>query len=468
MSSSSLYPSFFDIRPFTGQVQTEIVLPGSKSISNRALILAALCNGSVRLNNMLFSRDTDIMMTALTTLGFEVSQDQESLHVDITGLGGVIPQKEARLHIGNAGTAARFLTAFLALQKGGRYHLDGDEAMYRRPMAGLLDALARQGTRFTFHGEPGHFPFTMETNGLRGGLLEVDASESSQILSALLMVGPFADSLLQLKLTDATVSWPFVEVTLRMLREFGLAAHDLEGENSHDYFELRPLDQPSPASYDIEPDLTAASYFMVLPLLHGGWIRFPQLKGWKPDQIKQGDIAFSQVLETLGVQTDWSHPQGLTFQLSSPNVAWKMRSPASSDSEPVDYDFNAFSDTFLTLAALSPLFPWPLTIRGIAHTRKQETDRVHAMFTELQRIGVTVTEHPDALEFSSGDRPAMSSEPVPIHTYEDHRIAMSFAILGTWDARGDGQPWLRILDPSCCRKTFPHFFDVLKQTLRNI
>lgn len=463
MSSSSLYPPFLDIRPFTGQVQAEIVLPGSKSISNRALILAALCNGSIKLNNMLFSRDTEIMMTALTTLGFAVSQNQKELSVEINGLGGAIPQQEARLHIGNAGTAARFLTAFLALQKGGRYHLDGDEAMYRRPMAGLLNALARQGTRFTFHGQPGHFPFTMETHGLQGGLLEVDASESSQILSALLMVSPFTDSPLKLKLTDATVSWPFVEVTLKMLEEFGLAIHDLEGQATHDYFELRPLNQPAPTHYDIEPDLSAASYFTVLPLLHGGWVRFPQLKGRKPDQIKQGDIAFSGVLETLGMQIDWNHPAGLTFQLSSPDNAWKARHTTSS--EAVHYNFNAFSDTFLTLAALAPLFPFPITISGIEHTRKQETDRVHAMFTELQRIGVAVTEHPDALELPAGKGPVLASDPISIHTYEDHRIAMSFAILGTWDARGDGQSWLRILDPSCCRKTFPHFFDTLNQIL---
>lgn len=474
MSSTSLYPPFLDIVPFTGKIQSEVVLPGSKSISNRALILAALSRGTVSLENMLFSRDTEIMMTALSALGFDVQPNREQLKVSITGQGGVIPVKEATLHIGNAGTAARFLTAFLALQKEGRYHMDGDEAMRRRPMAGLLEALEQQGAKFTFHGEAGHFPFTMETQGLKGGFLQVDASASSQILSALLMAGPFADSPLKIRLTDSTVSWPFVEITLRMLEEFQLARHTVESVDDFQhggasYFVLNSLDQSPPPVYLIEPDITAASYFMVLPLLHGGWIRFPQLKGQAQTSIKQGDIQFADKLAELGVIVDWDHPSGLTLSLSPEHTPWKERSPANQWETLRNYDFNEFSDTFLTLAALAPLFPGPLTISGIEHTRKQETDRVHAMATELQRIGVNVEEQTDALRFAEIlEKPfQVPQEQVSIHTYEDHRVAMSFAILGTWDAYGDQQPWLRILDPSCCRKTFPHFFDVLELTLKN-
>ncbi len=457
-TSPITYPPFLDIFPFSGVIDADVVLPGSKSISNRALILAALGDGPVTLSNMLFSRDTEIMMGALRQLGFTLHADPQQLTVQITGQGGKIPQKEARLHVGNAGTAARFLTAFLALQEEGIYHMDGDEAMYRRPMSGLLRALESQGCLIEYHGKPDHFPFTLKSNGLRGGTLRLDASESSQILSALLMVSPFSHAPLTLELTGPTVSWPFVEITLKMIEEFGLAATQVAPDHSRFTVSSSNGGQ-NLREYAIEPDITAASYFMVLPLVHGGQLRFPQLT---QSQVKQGDIAFASVLQQLGVHTEWDGTRGLTLTVV-PNRAWKANRSVSADTR--DYDFNAFSDTFLTLAALAPLFPESMTIRGIAHTRKQETDRVSAMATELGKIGISVEEQEDQLTIVAAQNYRPRQPLSLIHTYEDHRVAMSFGILSTWDAHGNGQPWLRIEDPGCCRKTFPYFFRVLEQTL---
>ncbi len=456
--SPPAYPPFLDIAPFHGQIDADVILPGSKSISNRALLLAALGKGTVTLSNMLFSRDTEIMMQALQQLGFSLQIDPANLTVSIGGMGGKIPVKQARIHVGNAGTAARFLTAFLALQTDGSYYMDGDEAMYKRPMAGLLNALEQQGSEIEYHGQHGHFPFTLKSKGLRGGILRLDASESSQILSALLMASPYAQQPLQLELTGPTVSWPFVEITLKMLEEFGLGRAQVSP--SHSQFEVTATpDQTAPAEYPIEPDITAASYFMVLPLVHGGEIRFPQLKH---AGVKQGDIALTHVLQELGMEIQWDTQRGLTLSVP-PAHAWKSHSKTSD--APRIYDFNAFSDTFLTLAALAPLYPHPITIEGIAHTRKQETDRVAAMATELQKIGVHLREEEDLLDISAPNQYQPPQNLSSIHTYEDHRVAMSFGILGTWDAHGNGQPWLRIEDPGCCRKTFPHFFQVLNQAL---
>jgi 3-phosphoshikimate 1-carboxyvinyltransferase len=452
------YPPYLDVLPYSGVINADVVLPGSKSISNRALILAALGNGPVTLSNMLFSRDTEIMMSALRQLGFSLQVDAQQLTVQITGQNGKIPQKSARIHVGNAGTAARFLTAFLALQEDGVYYMDGDEAMYRRPMSGLLSALESQGCEIEYHGQSGHFPFTLKSNGLRGGTLRLDASESSQILSALLMVGPFSHTPLNLELTGPTVSWPFVEITLKMIEEFGLGTTQVSSDHSR-FTSVATKGKSNPTEYAIEPDITAASYFMVLPLVHGGQIRFPQLT---QSDVKQGDIAFASVLQQLGVEIVWDNVRGLTLSVPSPQ-AWKSNRRTSTNTH--DYDFNAFSDTFLTLAALAPLYSESISIRGIAHTRKQETDRVSAMATELRKIGISVSESEDQLSIAATSDYHPPHPLSPIHTYEDHRVAMSFGILSTWDALGNGQPWLRIEDPGCCRKTFPHFFSVLEQTL---
>lgn len=407
-------PAELPIPPFTRPVRGNATLPGSKSITNRALILAALSDRTVTLRGALFSRDTRIMIAALRALGFVVEFDETALTITITGRGGEIPNREARLHIGNAGTAARFLTAFVCLRPDGVYHFDGDEAMRRRPIGALLDALAIQGAQ----ADSRSFPFTLRTAGLPGGTVELDASESSQMLSALLMVAPHARTPLHVRLTSEAGSKPFVAMTEAMVKQF----------------------RPAPAVYDIEGDASAASYFLALPLVTGGELALPNYRG-----SLQGDFRFREVLEEVGLRTAAA---GGTFVCSAVRGA-RHRG--------VTKNFREFSDTFLTLAAISPLLDGPTRISGIAHSRKQETDRVAGMARELRKLGQHVIEEEDSLEIHP--RPLVPE--VTIETYHDHRFAMSFGILGCHDLRGDGRPWLTIHDPACCSKTFPEFFDLL-------
>jgi 3-phosphoshikimate 1-carboxyvinyltransferase len=408
----SSYPPFLPIPPFTRPVRGSVILPGSKSITNRALILAALGRQTVTLRGALFSRDTRIMVTALRQLGFKIETDEIALTIRVEGLGGEIPEREAKLDIGNAGTAARFLTAFVCLRPDGIYHFDGDEAMRRRPIGALLEALESQGAQASSRS----FPFTLRTAGLPGGHVELDASESSQLLSALLMVAPHARQPLAVQLKGETVSRPFVEMTNRMVGQFAL----------------------HPTEYAIEGDATAASYFAELAVITDGSIDVQGLH-LAPDAL-QGDIQFYHLLTARGLIRSASH-----------NVAGGL------SRQGIIADFNDFSDTFLSLAALAPLLDGPTKIAGIAHTRKQETDRVAGMARELTKLGQHVVESEDALEIHP--RPLVPG--VEIETYHDHRFAMSFGILGCHDLHGNGRPWLTIKDPACCAKTFPAFFDLL-------
>lgn len=412
-------PDKLPILPFTRPVRGRAELPGSKSITNRALLLAALAPRPVRLTGALFSRDTRIMVAALRQLGFAVAADEAAGVITVDGRGGEIPAREASLDVGNAGTAARFLTALVCLRPDGTYHFDGDEAMRRRPIGALLAALESQGARATAR----NFPFTLRTAGLPGGEVELDASESSQLLSALLMVAPRARAPLTVRLRGETVSRPFVAMTERMVRQFAAA----------------------PSDYAIEGDATAASYFLALPLVTGGRVA---LGGFASRDSLQGDVAFAEVLRTAGLElsadgTEASHAPG------APRRG-------------VTADFNAFSDTFLTLAAIAPLLAGPTRISGIAHTRRQETDRVAGMARELRKLGQEVVETEDALEIHP--RPLVAGQ--EIETYHDHRFAMSFGILGCLDLHGDGRPWLTVRDPGCCAKTFPGFFDLLARLQR--
>ncbi len=409
----SAFPPTLPIQPFTRPLRGSAALPGSKSITNRALILAALSRQTVLLRGALFSRDTRIMVAALRELGFTVDTDEADLAIRIEGRGGEIPNREAKLHIGNAGTAARFLTAFVCLRPDGVYHFDGDEAMRRRPIGALLEALESQGAR----ADSRSFPFTLRTAGLPGGTVELDASESSQMLSALLMVAPHARSPLTVRLKNEAGSKPFVQMTEAMLRQFAA----------------------SPTLYHIEADASAASYYLALPLVTGGEITLPNYGG-----SLQGDLRFAAVLSEVGLIPRTAPVPSFGFQRGEPRRG-------------VTRSFREFSDTFLTLAAIAPLLDGPTKISGIAHTRKQETDRVAGMARELTKLGQHVIETEDALEIHP--RPLVPG--VEIETYHDHRFAMSFGILGCHDLHGDGRPWLTIKDPACCTKTFPAFFDLL-------
>jgi 3-phosphoshikimate 1-carboxyvinyltransferase len=434
------------IQPFTKPIHGTLPIPGSKSITNRALILAALSNQEIELQGCLLSEDTRIMCRALQALGIQLQVEEATHKITIRGCGINWPINEAEIHVGNAGTAARFLTAMLCLKSGGTYHLDGTAAMRKRPMGGVLETLRKLGTEIECHETPDHFPFTIQTKGLPGGIWQTDASQSSQILSALMMAAPHADTDVTVELLGSTVSKPFVAMTLEMMRQTGT---NISGDGLHSTGIQHSGPNTPPNPWQIEPDATAASYFLTLPALTGGTLTLPNLAS----KMLQGDIGYVKILQQIGLDAEFSEIGVVTNHADS----YVQLSGGT-------FDFNPISDTFLTLAAISPLLSSPTTITGIAHTRKQETDRVHAMATELKRLGQQVEETEDSLHITP-DKAALleaaANQPV-IHTYEDHRVAMSFGILGSYDLLENGQSWLTIEDPNCCAKTYPHFFQDLQ------
>ena len=409
------------------------VLPvGSKSITNRALILGALSNQECVISGALFSRDTEIMVDCLQKLGFDIIVNKTDKTIIIKG--GEIKNNKANLFIGNAGTVARFLTAFVASKVGGEYFFDSDEAMYERPMKGLLEVLEAQGTEFEFVKKAYHFPFKMRTNGLKGGKMIVDASASSQILSGLMIASKVAQNECEI-VCDNTVSKPFVEMTSSMLKQFPCA------------------------NYAVEPDATASSYFAILPAITGGVC---EIKNFAKCKL-QGDAKFVEVIEKAGiVRTQKCEDNLLVFGVDE------------FSNEALDLDFNDISDTFLTLASVCAYLPRKVKITGIAHTRKQETDRVSAMASQLRKVCKNVVEGEDFIEITSftaeqncktrTEINAVLAEKLPekvlIETFNDHRIAMSFAVLGCANI---GRNWIEIENPSCVSKTWCEFFDVLKK-----
>lgn len=440
------------IEPINSTLDTTVNLPGSKSITNRALILAAMANGETKLTGALFSRDTRIMLNALQALSFSIACDEEKSEIALSKDSGGQVAQEAHIDVGNAGTAARFLTAFLAGLSGGRYELDGDPAMRERPMSGLLNALVELGAaEFKFHGVEGHFPFTLIAKGYSGGSVQVDAAASSQILSALLLTGVTKESGLQL--TCPEVRPAYVAITLKMRETFGATAVEADAAGCYD---LEPLEYKSPGTYAIEPDVSAASYFLALTLIQGGSLRIPRLG---PDPL-QGDALFAEVLAHHGLRVDAGRNEWVATRSPGDDILRGHR----------EIDFNAFSDTFLTYAAIAPLLGGSVRITGIGHTRQQETDRIAGMAEELSKLGQLVKEEDDALTIQPKPNELRaralhsrnSGELLTIETYEDHRFAMSFGILGSYDLLGDGKPWLAIKDPGCCGKTFPKFFEVLQ------
>jgi len=423
-------PDLLPIQPFTRPARGDVALPGSKSLTNRALLLAALCDAPVRLTGALFSEDTHLMAAALRKIGFIVVANEAEKTLEVLDQPNAFTSEAPLdLFIGLAGTAARFLTAMCAAAPRGIFRLDGVPQMRKRPMRGLIDALRSLGAEIRCTGAEGFLPLEIHARGLVGGAIGIDASESSQFLSALLMVAPLARGEIDVTLAGG-VRQTFVEMTFRLMLEFG--ARIQASENKTHFNVQGPSHYLSPGRYEIEPDATAASYFHGLADVTGGQLTMPGLRA--PGAGIQGDSVFPEVL------------------------ARARKRPAGTL---CTEDFHEISDTFLTLAAIAPLFSGPTRITGIAHTRKQETDRVAGMARELKKLGQDVEETEDSLMI----RPQPLRSGVEIETYGDHRFAMSFAILGCHDLRGDGAPWLAIRNPACCAKTFPNFFELL-ETLR--
>ncbi|MCS7310605.1 MAG: 3-phosphoshikimate 1-carboxyvinyltransferase [Armatimonadetes bacterium] len=418
------------ILPATSPPDSWVELPGSKSITNRALLLAALCDQQVTVTHALDSEDTQVMRESLRRLGFRVEQ-RDGDTVVVHGTGGSIPAQQAELWVANAGTAARFLTAMVALGRG-TYRLDGTPRMRQRPIQPLLDALNALGAEAVSELATGCPPVIVRAQGLRGGEVSVRGDISSQFLSALLMVAPYAESHVTIRVEGELVSAPFVQMTLQMMRQFGVEAHREGGCITIPAPQRYRLE--GDALYRVEPDATAASYFFAAAAITGGRVG---VRGLSRLSL-QGDVRFVEILEQMGCRVRWL-PEGI--EVSGTDVL-----------HGVDVNMSDISDTFITLAVVAPFANSPTRIRGVEHARYQESNRVTAVVTELRRLGVSVEEHLDGLTIY----PSTPQGGV-VHTYNDHRIAMAFALVGL------RVPGVAIADPECVQKTFPNFFEKLQE-----
>ena len=426
------------ILPIHRPLSATVRVPGSKSLTNRALLISALAEGTTRLTNALFSDDSCYFAKALQTFGFDVQLDETDQEMTVTGLGGNIPVSQAELFVGNAGTAARFLTAFLTLGNG-EYILDGDARMRERPIQDLIDALNQLGVEL--ESKNNCPPVRIFAKGVIGGKTKIAGNISSQFLSALLMVAPYAKSPIEVEVTTELNSKPYVDMTVAIMKDFGVEVK----RNAYRNFIIPITTYQLPtynlqslvSNYPIESDASAASYFFAAPAICGGWVRVENITR----SSQQGDIAFLDILHEMGCTIK----EGTDF----------IEVASSETLNGVDVDMRDIPDTAQTLAAIAPFAASPTRIRGIASARVKETDRVHATCTELARIGVSVEEHEDGMTIY----PCEEIQPGTIQTYNDHRMAMAFALIGL---RADG---ISIENPTCVSKTFPNYWEVL-DTLR--
>jgi len=414
------------IKPVSHPLNATVRVPGSKSLTNRALLIAALANGTTRLTNALFSDDSRYFANALLTLGFDVQLDEAKHEMTVTGLGGKIPAKKAELFIGNAGTAARFLSAFLALGNG-EYILDGEPRMRERPIGDLIEALQQLGVEL--EAKNNCPPVEIFAKGLPGGKTKVAGNISSQFLSALLMVAPYAQSPIEIELTTDLNSKPYVDMTIAIMKQFGVEVE----RNEYSQFIIHPASYSPLSTCAIESDASAASYLFAAPAICGGTVKVENISC----KSLQGDIAFLDVLKQMGCEIK----EGEDF----------IEVTRASSLQGVDVDMRDISDTAQTLAAVAPFAATLTRVRGITSARVKETDRVSATCTELKRLGVQVEEHEDGMTIY----PCQTFKPANIQTYNDHRMAMSFALIGL---RFDG---VTIENPACVSKTFPNYFEVL-------
>lgn len=418
-----------EIEPLDRPPDAVVEVPGSKSITNRALVLAALADGPSRIENALFSDDTRYMAASLSGLGIEVTEDEAAARYEVAGAGGMIPARKADLFIGNAGTAARFLTAVVALGHG-VFRIDGVRRMRQRPIGDLLDALQQLGVDARSEEDNGCPPIVVHADGLRGGIARIRADVSSQYVSAILMVAPLSADGVELHLEGELVSEPYVDLTARMMEQWGVQYSRPDGGAYHVPGGQRYRAQ----TYRVEPDASSASYFLAAAAVTGGRVRVP---GLGPNAL-QGDVGFADVLREMGC----------SVEIDSEGI--DVRGPERLRG--IDVDMNAVSDTVMTLAAIAPFADGPTRIRNVAHIRHKESDRIRALVTELRRLGVCAEEHDDGLTI----QPCDCLAPAVVQTYDDHRMAMSFAVAGL------RAPGIRIADPDCVAKTFPDFFERLR------
>jgi 3-phosphoshikimate 1-carboxyvinyltransferase len=399
-------------------------LPGSKSISNRVLLLSALAQGETQIGGLLDADDTRVMREALSALGVRFASNV------VAGVGGVFPVKRAELFLGNAGTALRPLAAALAFS-GGEYRLSGVPRMHERPIGDLVDALRRVGARIDYLEKEGFPPLAIHAGNLEAKAVRVRGDVSSQFLTALLMALPLAGKPSRIEVQGELISKPYVEITLNVMRRFGV---DVK-RTGWRYFDVPGVSFRSPGTIFVEGDASSASYFLAAGALGGGPVR---VEGVGRNSI-QGDVRFTEVLERMGAQVSLAED---AIEVAGAKARLK----------PIDMDMNHIPDAAMTAAVLALFADGRSTLRNIGSWRVKETDRLAAMATELRKLGADVEEGSDFLKISPKEvRPGIA-----VDTYDDHRMAMSFSLVSL-----AGVP-VTIKDPDCVAKTFPEYFEVFR------
>ena len=413
------------ITPIKRPLQATIRPPGSKSITNRALVCAALADGTSVLRGALDSDDTRVMIDSLRRLGIPVDVTEPASTLRVHGQGGKIPSSEAELFIGNSGTTIRFLSAMVSLGHG-TYQLDGVSRMRERPIGDLVEALRALGVEATCESPAGCPPVIIRSQGIPSGQATVRGNISSQYLSGLLMAMPLASGAVEIAVDGELVSQPYVRMTLEVMHRFGV---DLSVGDQLQSFHAPGGQVYRPGEHDIEPDASAASYFWAAAAIAGGSVT---VEGLSTDSL-QGDVAVVRLLERMGC-TVKQDSNGITL------TGGKLRG--------ISADMNAVSDMVQTIAAVALFAEGPTEITGVAHNRHKETDRIGALAAELRKLGAKVEELDDGLRITPGNLRGAE-----IETYDDHRMAMSLSLVGL------KQAGVEILDPGCTAKTYPHFFE---------
>ncbi len=408
-----------------GPVYGVVRPPGSKSITNRALVCAALADGESLLTGALDSDDTRVMIEALGRLGLDVTHDPAASTLRVAGCGGRLPASSADLAVENSGTTMRFLTALVTLGHG-TYRIDGSPRMRERPIEDLLAALRQLGADAQSEQGNGCPPVLIRAAGLPGGQAQIAGAISSQFLSGLLMAAPYAQNPVELRVIGHLVSQPYVRMTLAVMRAFGVAVD----EHRHERFAV-PRGAYLARRYAIEPDASAASYFFAAAAITQGEVT---VEGLARDSL-QGDVAFCECLARMGCEVRYGR-DSITV------TGRPLRG--------IEVDMDPISDTVQTLGAVALFASGPTTVVGVAHIRHKETDRIAALATELRKLGAEVEERPDGLRIAP--KPLCGAT---IDTYGDHRMAMSLALVGL------KVPGVMIRDPGCTAKTYPGFFEDL-------
>ncbi|KKO20288.1 MAG: 3-phosphoshikimate 1-carboxyvinyltransferase [Candidatus Brocadia fulgida] len=416
-----------EIKPITGSIDAIVKVPGSKSYTNRALITAALADGTSTITNALFSDDTKYMASGLNILGIPVEEQHDVNTFIVHGKGGAIPARQANLFVGNAGTAMRFLTAMLTLGNG-VYEIDGVTRMRQRPIQDLLDGLSQLGADVTSKNNDGCPPVMIRGKGLQGGLTVVKGDLSSQYFSALLMTSPYAKRDVIIEVKGNLVSKRYVDMTIALMRQFGI---NIENSDYKTFF-VKSGQHYRATHYEVEGDASGASYFFAAAAITGGKVR---VVGIGSDSM-QGDIHFVDVLKSMGCSVTWG---GNWIEVQGGALRG------------IDIDMGDMSDVVQTLAAVAVFAQGKTRVRNVKNMRIKETDRIAAVVNELRRMGISAVEYEDGFEIEP-------SPPCPaeIETYDDHRMAMSFALVGL---RSSG---IAIKNPGCVAKTFPDYFQRLE------